>query len=967
MSVRDTGRLAAITGIGCRLPGSINDPVALWDALLAGEAVTRPIPERRWSEMVQRLHPGQRPDRPWTAGVIDDLDDFDAAYFAIAELEAAQMDPQQRMILEVVTEALADAGIAAGSLAGTRTGVWAGSASVDHTGTVFLPGRHIEMGSVSGTSPSILSNRVSYLLGLRGPSMTVDTACSASATALHLARQSLESGEVDTAIVIGTNTMTAPGITAAFASAGVLAPDGVCRPFDPEGQGYVRSEAVVVTVLRRTGDAQDAHDRIYAVLRGSATNSDGHSPAGLYAPNPPAHVDLLRDAYAAAGVAPEHVDYVQCHGTGTKAGDSSEGRALARVLGADRDTPLPIGSVKSVLGHSEGASGLVGAVCTALALHYGRIPPTAAHTELRPTLSRLPLRVPVKTETWPDTGRPRLAGVSSFGFGGSNVHVVLEQAPVPAARDEAVPGRTRLVPVSAPTAERLRLRAEAWSPVVAATDLAGTAATAQHRRDHQAVRAAVVADGTADASAALAALATGRSHPALVGPARVPTHKGPLVWLFCGHGSQHARMAVSAYATEPVFRAAFDDASQALRAHLGRAVWSPGTKIDGFETAQHAIWLTQTAQAALWRSWGYTPDAVLGHSLGEVAAAHAAGALGLDDAARVVAVRSALLARTSGQGGLLVTELPPAQAEAAIAGRSLVVAAYNAPDTTVISGPVDPLRKLAEELERDGVYVRRVAEDVPAHSPAVDDLVPQLADALADVVPREGEPTFYSSVTAEAVAGDRLGADYWARQLRAPVRFTDALAAAVEGEGAVVVELGGRSTLARGASATLATGTSTATIVAAGDTERDDHAALMTQFGMLYTTGHTPVQWPQPFAAPVRLPVTWDRGRHHDSVSIPGLDDVLAEDNPDQEAVITALTRLVAQVLGAEPDQIDPERSLIELGLTSVAVIGLRDAIRAAHPGLAGFGVGALLDPGTSLASVAKLVSEYSSTVAVSG
>ncbi|WP_199860143.1 beta-ketoacyl [acyl carrier protein] synthase domain-containing protein, partial [Thermobifida halotolerans] len=371
--------LAAITGIGCRLPGGVHDPAALWDALTEGALLPRPIPPQRWERMAALLHPDQRPDEPWIAGVIDDIDAFDHSYFGIPAGEAAQMDPQQRMVMEVVVEALADAGLSPAALAGsTRVGVWVGSASFDQAALNFAAGRRVDMHTVSGTSPSILANRVSYTLDLRGPSLAVDTACSASGTALHLARQSVESAEVDTAIVIGANILLNPGPTAAFHDAGVLAPDGVCRPFDEHGEGYVRAEGVVALVLRRTEEAQRHHDRVYAVLRGSVANSDGRSP-GLYAPNRDAHTALLTDAYASAGMDPSHVDYVVCHGTGTKAGDSSEGRALARVLAAGRDEPLTIGSIKSTLGHTEGASGLLGVAAAALALHHATVPPTAAH------------------------------------------------------------------------------------------------------------------------------------------------------------------------------------------------------------------------------------------------------------------------------------------------------------------------------------------------------------------------------------------------------------------------------------------------------------------------------------------------------------------------------------------------------------------------------------------------------------
>ena len=961
-SRRPLETLAAITGIGCRLPAGVHGPAALWETLLKSEVLPRPIPPQRWERMSALLHPEQRPEQPWTAGVIDDIDAFDHQAFTIPAAEAAQMDPQQRMLLEVVVEALADAGIPPSSLAGSRTGVWAGSASFDIAALNFAPGLRVDMHTVSGTSPSILANRISYVLDLRGPSLAVDTACSASGTALHLARQAVELGEVDTALVLGSNLVLNPGPTAAFHDAGVLAPDGVCRPFDEHGEGYVRAEGIVVLVLRRLEAARQSRDRVYALLRGSVANCDGRSP-GLYAPNRDAHTALLEEAYAAADLDPAHVDYVVCHGTGTKAGDSSEGRALARVLTPGRETPLTIGSIKSTTGHTEGASGLLGVAAAALAVHHGTIPPTAAHETIRPSLARLPLHVPTDPQPWPQTGRPRTAGVSAFGFGGSNVHIVLEQAPEPAPEDaDDTAARPRLIPVSALSEPRLRDLATAWAPVLSddSTDLGLVASTAQHRRDHHPVRAAVVAESPQQAAAALTALGEGRAHPALVGPVSAPSRPGRLVWMFAGQGSQHADMARACHAELPVFREALEEARAALAAHLGRQPWRPGEPIPDFETAQHAIWLTQVAQAATWRHWGYVPDAVIGHSLGEVAAAHAAGVLSLDDAARVVAARSALLAELEPVGGLLVTDLTAERAEEVLAahGRvgTLVAAAYNAPDTTVLSGPEEPLEELRAALDAQGVFARRVPNDVPAHSPSVAPLTARLAAALDGIAPRNSDVVFHSTAEAAAVDGAALDAAYWARQLRSPVRFTDALTQAVD-DGATVLELGGRSTLGRGATATLAERGTDAAVVAAGDADRGDHAALLDQLAALHTRGHSPARWPEPVRSPVRLPVRWDHGQLSDAAAaVPTLAEALTASEPDPAAVTDALRYLLADTLGTAPEEVDVECSPVDLGLTSVAAIGLRDTVRDSHPALSSFGVRLLFDPTVTLTRLAEAI-----------
>ena len=953
---RHSDERAALVGIGCRLPGDITTPDGLWEAITKGEPVTGPIPRRRWQEMAERLHPDQRPDTPWTAGTID-LDEFDHGFFRISEYEAATMDPQQRLLLEATVEALADAGIAPGALAGTRTGVWAGSASFDQAGIAFQPRRRIAMDTVSGTSPSILANRVSYELDLHGPSLSVDTACSAAATALYLARRSLEAGEVDTAIVTGSNIMLLPGTTGAFADAGVLAPDGICRPFDADGAGYVRSEGVVAVVLRRCGDALSDMSRVYATIRGTAANSDGRS-RGLYAPNPAAHEDLLRAAYHDAGLAPGEVDWVQCHGTGTAAGDRAEARSLARILAADREEPLPIGSVKAVLGHTEGAAGLVGAVCAALALHHGQIPPTGSHTRPRQILDRLPLRVPTAVEPWPHTGRPRRAGVSAFGFGGANVHMVLEQPPE--AGDPADPGpgsAAVLIPISGPTPAHLVGTAAAWAPAANAEHIGVVASTAAHRRDHHRERAAVVAADPATAVEALHALAQGAGHPALAGPRTAPHQPPRLVWVFPGHGSQQAGMGTNLHARFSAYRSAFTRAREALGDHLGRAPWSIGEPVTGFETAQHAIWLHQTAYTALLAEWGYAPDAVVGHSLGEVAAAHAAGALTLDQAAQVVAARSALLATVVGRGGLLATGLSGTAAADALAehdpGGELVVAAVNGPSATVISGPEQPLRHLHTVLEECGVLARRVPDGVPAHSPAITPLAQRLHTELDGLAPRPTTATaFHTSAARQDIPFDRclggaeLGAAYWAQQLRAPVDFHTALDAATAGGAAVVLEIAGRTTLAAPAALTLQE-TAEAVVIAAGASGRPDDQAALAQLGGLYTTGHTPAHWPAPRSRPTQLPVHWQHTTPQEAgaPARSGLPQLLAADPVDTTALAGELARLIAEATHLRPDQVTPTTRIADMGVSSIAAFGLTSRIRTAHPHLAGFDLHHLAAP----------------------
>ena len=420
-------RRVALTGIGCRLPGGIHSPGQLWEALVDGRDLVGEIPPERWTAMAEHLHPDQRPAEPWPAGVLDDIESFDRDYFGIGAAETAEMDPQQRLLLEVVIEALVDAGIAPAALAGRRVGVYVGAASFDHATLAFAPGRRVSMHTAGGAGMAILANRISHCLDLRGPSVTFDTACSASLTAAHYAHRDLAHGEVELAIVAGANLLVNPNITASFVDGGVLSESGRCKVLDARADGYVRSEGIASLVLKPEAQAQSDDDRVYTLIAGSSVNSDGRTAGGLYAPSQAAQETLLTDALVDADCRPDHVDYAELHGTGTKSGDRVEGHAVAAVLGDGRDTddPLPVGSIKTTLGHTEGAAGVVGLIKTALMLHHGRLAPSLHHHTMRPALAELPLRVPTAVEPWPQNERTRRAVVSAFGFGGTNASLVV--------------------------------------------------------------------------------------------------------------------------------------------------------------------------------------------------------------------------------------------------------------------------------------------------------------------------------------------------------------------------------------------------------------------------------------------------------------------------------------------------------------------------------------------------------------
>ncbi|GAA3722965.1 acyl transferase domain-containing protein [Spinactinospora alkalitolerans] len=945
MSGPDTAGRAAIVGIGARLPGGLHGPGQFWRALLKRRDTITEIPDVRWKTMADRLAEEQRPEQPWTAGVLDDIEAFDADAFGIGTGEAVEMDPQQRILLEVVVETLQDAGIPCSALAGTRAGVYVGAASFDQATVGFAPGRRSSMLTAGGSGMAVLANRISYALDLRGPSITFDTACSSSLVALHQARRDLEAGEIDAAIVAGSNVLLNPSITAAFHDGGVLASTGRCRPFDTDGDGYVRSEGVGVAVLKRHGDARADADRVYALIAGSGVNSDGRS-RGLFAPNRHAQEALLRDVYDRSGIDPGEVDYVETHGTATAAGDNVEGRALAAVLGAHRDPerPLLIGSVKSNIGHLEGAAGIVNVIKTALALHHRRIPPTINHARMRPSLAKLALSVPTAPTPWPERGGSRLAGVSAFGFGGTNAHVILEGAdPVPPSTGGREAQGPVLIPVSAHSRASLRGTAADWAGALTeGTDLTAVAATATHRRDHALHRAAVVAADPAEAVDAFGALAEGRPHPALVGPHVAPIRPPRVVFAFSGHGGQWAGMGERLHATMPVFAEAVAEVRSALAGRLGHQPWAPGDPMIGFAAIQHAIFTMQVGLAAVWRSWGVTPDAVVGHSLGEVAAAHVAGALSLDDAVQVLCARSALLAETSAIGGLLATELTADQAHEAIAPYSgaLAVATLNGPRTTVISGTHAELARLHADLDRAGVWARSVADGVPAHSPHLHPLLPRLSEALSGLTPADTPVDFASTVTAAHTPGHTLGADYWTGQLRSPVRLHETVRALAAARPSVFVEIAPRGVLGHAIGDTLTEHDLPGDVVPAAP-EDDEHTGLLVAAATLSTRGRTPTGTAPAGLPPVDLPATrWDReGAAKPGAEPAGLATRLETATTPRErrhAIQLAVRDICADITRTDPGTLPLDEEMANLGVTSVSLIEMRSRLRLAHPDLAG-------------------------------
>jgi phthiocerol/phenolphthiocerol synthesis type-I polyketide synthase C len=776
----------AIIGIGCRFPGA-DGPAAFWRLLSEGTDAVTEVPADRWGA---KAFAGPGVDNPATrwAGFLDQVDQFDAEFFSISPRESARMDPQQRLLLEVAWEAMEDAGQVPEALEGSRTGVFVGISTNEYGLLQFGEVAHVDAYTGTGSALSIAANRLSYVHDFRGPSMAIDTACSSSLVAIHLACRSLSDGDCTLALAGGVNVILSPKLAVNFDKAGVMAADGRCKTFDAKADGYVRGEGAGIVVLKPLNQALADGDPIYSVIRGSATNQDGRTN-GLMAPSPQSQEAVLTEAYQKAQLSPGLVQYVEAHGTGTSLGDAIEAKALGAVLAEGRagDSTCLIGSVKTNIGHLEAAAGVAGLIKVALAVRHRMIPPSLNFSEPNPNIpfDRLPLRVAQHLTPWPEHGGRALAGVSSFGFGGANAHVVLAEAPQARATppaDDTTALRVELLPLSARSPEALNALAARYELALdGGTPLAELSYTAGARRGHHDHRLAVIGDSAAAMSESLSAFRRGVAHPGLsVGHRRSGRRPGP-VFVFSGQGSQWCGMGQQLYEQEPAFREALAMCDEAIRPHLDGSVVAEllaednDSWLSDIGIVQPAIFAVQVAQAALWRSWGVEPEAVIGHSLGEVSAAYVAGALTLTDAARVICGRARLLRRPSCRGGMVVAELTLAEARELISGHEheVALAAANSHRSMVLSGDSEVLTDLVRVLEQRSRFCRWIKVDVASHSPQMDALRSDLKAALTGLAPTEASIPMYSTVTGDVVAS-RLDAAYWVENLCSPVHFSAA-------------------------------------------------------------------------------------------------------------------------------------------------------------------------------------------------
>ncbi|MCY1071297.1 type I polyketide synthase [Nannocystis sp. RBIL2] len=877
----------AIVGVGCRLPAGIDDPDALWQLLRAGGTTRVEVPAERWDIAA---HHDPDPTAPGKVAsryghFLRDVAGFDAAFFGVSPREAERIDPQHRLLAEVAWEALEDAGVATAALAGTRTGVFAGIMSSEY-GKLLADGdpAAIDTYWLTGNEMSFAPGRIAYLLGLQGPCLAIDTACSSSLVAVHQACRSLRAGECDLALAGGVSLVITPELTIALSKSRVMAADGLCKTFDAGADGLGRGEGAAMIVLRRLADAERDGDRIVAVIRGSAINHDGAS-GGLTVPSGAAQEALIRAALVDAGVEPRQVGYHEAHGTGTELGDLIETRAIAAALGPGRDAtaPLRLGALKANIGHLDAAAGIAGLVKAALVLARREFPPhpTLQHRNRHVPWDSHAMSVPTSPTAWPDDGRPRIAGVSAFGLSGINAHVVLAEPPASELPASADP-RAQLLVVSARSPEALKALARAFTDLLqaeGAPPLAAVAAAAARRRDHHEHRLAVVGATHHDVAERLRGFADDPAHADCQAARARPRARSRIVFVFPGQGSQWLGMGRQLLAEEPVFRAALAEVDVAVRRFTG---WSPSQVLAGdpdapplttIDVVQPTLFAVSVALAALWRAWGIEPDVVVGHSMGEVAAACVSGALSLDDAAQVICERSRLMRRLGGQGAMAAVELAAADVAIALArhGGRVTIAALNGPRSTVIAGDPAAIDVLLAEWQAREVFCRRVKVDVASHSPMVDPLRDDLLRALAGIRPRAGAVPLHSTVTGERIHGAELDPAYWWKNLRDPVRFAPVIERLLGDGHDVLLEVSPHPVVLPFLSAMAAEaharepGDGPALALASLRREQDERAALLAGLATLHVHGH-PLAWARlwPGKAPhVALPrYPWQRQRH---------------------------------------------------------------------------------------------------------
>ncbi|MFC6084169.1 SDR family NAD(P)-dependent oxidoreductase [Sphaerisporangium aureirubrum] len=935
-----------IVGMACRLPGGVNGPGDLWRLVESGGDAISGFPDNRGWDLEALYDPD--PDRPGTSytrhgGFLHDAADFDAAFFGISPREALAADPQQRLLLETAWEAFEQAGIDPGTLRGSRTGVFAGVMYHDYAPPAGSAPASLEGYLANGNAGSVASGRIAYSFGFEGPAVTVDTACSSSLVALHLAAQSLRTGESDLALAGGVAVMATPSVFVEFSRQRGLAADGRCKAYAAAADGTGWAEGASLLLVERLSDARRLGHPVLAVVRGTAVNQDGASN-GLTAPNGPSQQRVIRQALANAGLTPGEVDVVEGHGTGTTLGDPIEAQALLAVYGQDRPgDPLWLGSLKSNIGHTQAAAGAAGVIKMIEAIRHGVLPRTLHVDEPTPHVdwSQGTVRLLTEPREW-TPGRPRRAGISSFGVSGTNAHVIIEQPPAtPAVESAPQPDLPSVWPISARTSEALAGQAARLAEVAAdPADVGFSLVTTRAAFEQRAVIVAGDPAGFAEGARALAAGASSRR--VVRGTADA---EGKVVFVFPGQGSQWAGMGVELLERSPVFAARFAECGRALAPYID---WNPEEALkrdlDRVDVVQPLLWAVMVSLAAVWEHHGVRPDAVAGHSQGEIAAAAVAGLLSLDDAARVVALRSRAIAALAGTGAMASIALPPDQVEPRL-GPGVSIAAVNSPAQVVVSGDPEAVAALVEAVKAEGGRARRIPVDYASHSHHIERVESAVRDALAPARPRRGRVPLFSTVTGDWLGDTPPDADYWYANLRERVRFEEAVRGLADQDHGVFIEVSPHPVLTAGIQETL----TDRPVVVAGTLRRDQggQERFLTSLAEVHVRG-VAVDWLPVLSGARRVPLptyAFHRRRYwlDQTPAGPRAADVVTAEparapslatltGPDLEAAVLAVVRAESAIVLGHDDAgaVELGRPYRDVGLDSLTAVDLRNRLNTA-------------------------------------
>ncbi|RCJ35327.1 hypothetical protein A6770_15985 [Nostoc minutum NIES-26] len=937
----------AIIGIGCRFPGASN-PEAFWQLLHNGIDAITEVPSDRWNidsfydpELSQ---PGKMNTR-W-GGFLEHVDRFDPSFFGISPREVERIDPQQRLVLEVAWEALENAGIVPKKLAGSHTGVFMGVCNADYHRLLYRDFSSIDAYYGTGTSPGIAANRLSYMLDLRGPSIVIDTACSSSLVAVHFACQSLQNRESNLCLVGGVNLILSPEPTIIFSQAGMMAADGRCKTFDATADGYVRGEGCGIVVLKRLSDALQDKDNILAIIRGSAVNQDGLSN-GITAPNGPAQQAVIRQALENAQVQPDQISYVEAHGTGTSLGDPIEVKSLKAVLmqGRNSEQHCWIGSVKTNIGHLEAAAGIAGLIKVVLSLQHGEIPPHLHLKELNPyiSLQGTSFNIPTQPQSWSAGEKPRLAGVSGFGFGGTNCHVILEEAAIPTAIANDIDRSSHLLTLSAKNEQALEEIAQSYIDFLALhpqVSLADICFTANAGRSHFEYRLAAIARSNVQLQEALSAFV----------PTKANTKKRPkIAFLFTGQGSQYLGMGRQLYETQPTFRRILDRCDEILRPYLQKSLLKvlypePGktSLLDQTAYTQPALFALEYALVELWKSWGIEPTAVIGHSVGEYVAACIAGVFSLEDGLKLIAERASLMQSLPQDGAMVAVFADIDKVTAVIQpyAQEVSIATINAPNNIVISGERSPIAAIVDSLATQNIETRQLKVSHAFHSPLLEPILDAFEQKASQIKFQAPRLPLISNLTGEMMPSGYIpDANYWRRHTREAVKFMAGLHTLFEQGYELFIEIGPNPILSN--LGKLCQGDRKAIWLSSLAPGKDDWQILLESLSTLYLRG-ADINW-----------IGFDRDYSRHRLALPTYQFqrkrywIEAKDLPmnytelstnasehhieassntqRQQTILAELHSVVAKLLQLEQQEVDVDAPFLEMGADSIVLI---DAVR---------------------------------------